>query len=240
MLDSRKSGLVVKEDVFKQNEKDYNHNPPPCLAKNGKSSAGHRRRSLFLPPFILDELQAFGQTLYREHSNKYNKLETRGLDRIKDKDLLRPYEDALIVAGQIPQVEEDLKIIKKYVDDLEGDWLEVVHSDNQRNTSGESTSKSKEARKIKNAKVARIAQALERTPAGIQILGYFHSVDAIKASYAYSLRPKFAYSVAMRQLCDIKAHSKGSTAFTTTFAETMSIAPAAAKVLAKSVDEMDY
>lgn len=239
-MDSRKSGLVVKQDVFIKDEKSYGKPAPPCLAKPNKSSAGYVKRGSHLFPFILDELLAFGQTLQENYMKKYSELWKLGNDEVQDPDLLVPYNQAVALAEKMPLVEEDLKILRRHVKVYEGAWLKCVNDPKEKNTQYNTIDTNKKIKRNKNARLAKLTQQFQGNPEGLQILGLFQNLDNIKVSYAYYLRATFAYSVGMRQLCDIKAKAKGSTAFTTTFAETMSMSSATVRVLQKSADDMEY
>lgn len=171
---------------------------------------------------------------------KYEELWKSHADEVLDPDLITPHNSALDIAKTVPAIQADVKLLEKHVEECLEKWSGIWRQSKHRSSSFESSIKEKEDRKAKGVLVGRTAQAFERNPEGIQVLGRLGCLDSIKASYAYKLKPKAAYSIAMRQLCDIKAKARGSASFTTAIGETMSISPATARILNKTSDDMEY
>lgn len=221
-------------------ERAFGKDPPLCLARKGKTPSGAiMRRDRSLPPFILDELLAAGVELQRIHLDRYQGLWVgRGDIEIQDPQLLEPYRSAQALAYQVPLIREDLDIITQHVDDCQQVWRTIWYQD-ERLASFETPAKTKEKNKLNRSKLAKIIQKFDTVPEGVNILRTLNAFDAIKASYAYTRSTKFGYSVAMKHLCDIKAQASGFTPFVTSFAETMSMSSAAARILERSAQDME-
>lgn len=228
-LDSRKTGLHVLENVFQKDAKKYGWPLPKCMQDDGKkdeSQNGATRRGEALKPFILDELLSFGHSVAKNLWVEYDKPAMESF-RTKDQHLLRPYQrilEKLSEMRSLPRVKVDdflgearreLGAIEEHVDAMKSEWAS--------NTRGQDHAIEILRRKFTS-----------RSPdvAHLALLG---DVSEIRASYAYSRcissNPKFAFAMAFKELCNIKARELGGTILDSEFAELMSIPKSTVRTL---------
>ncbi|KAI0701242.1 RNA dependent RNA polymerase-domain-containing protein [Cerioporus squamosus] len=244
VLDSRKTGHVVKEEVRKRDKRKYDLEQPPCL-KSTKSTSGQMqgnllplRRSAGLGRFVLDELLQAGHEMRKEKLKKYDELTTFGYNE-KDPDLVAPYNRVLSLMHH-ETFKDDLALIGEHIE---------KHIERWQTLSGESSRapKTPSRRGKAPATVGNSGKSLralwdELAPsfaAGPEIskdspLAAIGDLELLKASWAYAQKPKFAWRVAFQALCRIKASTRNPVAVTGEFADMMSITSSAGRVLEQS------
>ncbi|PIL31184.1 RNA-dependent RNA polymerase [Ganoderma sinense ZZ0214-1] len=243
VLDSRKTGHRVSEDVFKKDKRNFNKEMPPCLQsrKSGENpqERGDRKvsfkRDRALGPFILDYLFDAGRKMQDEHMKRYDGMKPRFFG--SDADLLRPWDRMKAWIGDTSPVGADLALIQAHVNEHIRQWQVITG----RMSSSRSTPS---ARGKAGARSGKSAQALydelaRSYAAGPEIsssslLACSANIEQLKASCAYALKPKFAWYVAFQALCHIKAAAEGSIAFKAEFADLMSIPASTNRVLEQS------
>ncbi|KAL7284967.1 hypothetical protein ACG7TL_000056 [Trametes sanguinea] len=251
ILDSRKSGLRVKDEIFRRDKRKYDRKRPECLP-SGSSAASDwfssgsvmLARAPNLGPFILENLLEHGKAMSNDVLVRYDKLkEAVGLRDGRDSDLLGPYERASSLLED-EAFRDDLHRIRDHV---------LLHIDQWRKLASESKSPSTPARtpsrstrrrtgpigpaeKRKKWKdLARsFATGPELTPDSR--LSRIADLDALKASWAYAEKSSqlFPWTVAFQTLCRIKAANHGSVAMTGQFADSMSIPSFGVRVFEQS------
>ncbi|OSD01194.1 hypothetical protein PYCCODRAFT_1392370 [Trametes coccinea BRFM310] len=251
ILDSRKSGLRVKDEIFRRDKRKYDRKRPECLP-SGSSAASDwfssgsvmLARAPNLGPFILEDLLEHGKAMSNDVLVRYDKLkEAVGLRDGRDSDLLGPYERASSLLED-EAFRDDLHRIRDHV---------LLHIDQWRKLASESKSPSTPARtpsrstrrrtgpigpaeKRKKWKdLARsFATGPELTPDSR--LSRIADLDALKASWAYAEKSSqlFPWTVAFQTLCRIKAANHGSVAMTGQFADSMSIPSSGVRVFEQS------
>lgn len=231
VLDSRKTGLVVKPDVLKNDGKRFGFDRPPCLG--GSELGSPPKRNAGLSPFILDELLAAGKQIQDGQLKNYAELGTKLKETDRDPDLLRPWEDiqrALHALQLSPTLSEEILLLEGHVKEIYRGWGKIWSQSRSSQTSYRNKEQIKQARKMQQMQLMDLARQYMQTPSGCQILQIFSNIEKLKASCAYSLSPRLARNVAFQALCKIKAEIHGSTAFTTEFGEAMSMSPAEVRV----------
>ncbi|OSX67200.1 hypothetical protein POSPLADRAFT_1127992 [Postia placenta MAD-698-R-SB12] len=247
VLDSRKTGLRVKDGVFKKDKQQYDKEKPDCMTKSSTASTvlngpyKSRLRRQIRRRFVLETLLDAGRTLQSELLAKYDGMRA-DLAQQPDNDLLRPYQQASRLATTIAT--QGLRSLQSETTSI----LEHVHRGLQawRSLSSKSPQSPAKASPSKSRVDAK-AKAEKGKPykdLAISFMRDLHNVphfaefpvrlDAILASCAYQENPKFAFSVAFRSLCKIKAEASGSAALSRTFAEVMTVPSAAVKVLSQT------
>lgn len=232
-LDSAKTGLRLKREVFKEDQKRYGRPRASCMVAPDKSEQIELPYQTHVPPkrnqslnkFILDTLVATGDALRKQHLCAYDDLKEKA-DWKVDHDLTRPFKEA----------EEKAKMIRQqgfggFVDELEVIKAHVVKVREAYRAFWASPGKRGE--KKKSPDFAR--QFVEGPSADLVPLTA--DVGAIKASYAYYLSANFGLTVAFRELCTIKAIASQHLPVTRSFAEAMSIGSSFLRVLAEKGDE---
>ncbi|KAF8273854.1 RNA dependent RNA polymerase-domain-containing protein [Lactarius quietus] len=232
-LDSRKTGLRVLDDVFEKDSKKYGWPLPGCMRVDeevGETQNAVIRRGATLGPFILDELLSFGNSVAENFWVEYDMRDGRPAAELwfksKDPHLLRPYQrisEKLSEMRSLPRVKIDellveawkeLREIKEHVDALKSEWGSIGRS------------KALQQNPRQNHAIDILCRKFASAP-DVPHLALLGDVPEICASYAYSLcvsnNPKFAFAMAFKELCGIKARELGGTTLDREFAELMSI-----------------
>jgi len=249
VLDSRKTGLKVKRDVFKSDQRlrgpkmpywmrqTESDDPQPTPKRNARLGRNSRR-------FVLDELVDAGKTLENELLARYDDMRQRMAIRSLDPDLAKPFEQAknlamIAKASGWDPIAAEIQAIERHVQNHLQSWRELSKSvkSPQKATSSQSRHVSK-AKDNKESRYMDLAIAFSRGPKEIALLSSLPaSVDAIMASCAYVHAPEhsnFAFSVAFRTLCKIKADAAGSIALSREFAEAMTIPAPAVRIFSQA------
>lgn len=214
ILDSVKSGLQVLPEVLKRDKLALDRAAPDFMPKttnglDGKNQVKFRRADK--TPYILETLHKHGEKLYEGFLKKYDNIATKPRSG-GDQDLKSVFENARARAKEINGAEvfsAALELVEKHVNDTYKRWpgLWATHSPSKK-TPGKSSKKDDGATIELNRLRKRYAEAIP----GTEILELFgdHSVDRLKASYAFTKgsTEKFAHAVAFRDLCLIKAQAK--------------------------------
>jgi len=232
-LDSRKTGLHVLENVFQKDSKKYAWPLPKCMQgdeEEGESQNSITIRGKELGPFILDDLLSFGDSVAKNFWVKYDKPAMESFNS-QDQHLLRPYQrilEKLSEMRSLPRVNvndflgearRELGAIEKHVEDMKLEWARIFKAQQKRG---------------QNHAIDLLQRKFASGPdvAHLALLG---DVPEIRASYAYSLckpiNPKFAFAVAFKELCGIKAREVGGTTLDREFAELMSIPKSTVRAL---------
>jgi hypothetical protein len=201
-----------------------------------------------LGSFILDDLQSFGSSVADSFWVKYEKPDggpaVETWFRFKDKHLLRPYQgisEKLSEMRSLPQVKVDdflvearreLGAIEEHVKAMKLEWANIFRSTKEREPAKKKGSKPSKSSQDRAIDVLQRKFASGPDVPHIALLG---DVSEIRASYAYSLcppnNPKFAFAVAFKELCKIKAREQGGTILHHEFAELMSIPKSTVRTL---------
>lgn len=250
-LDSRKTGLRVLENVFQKDTKSYSLRMPKCMRVDEEAGEDQKFPAIrggALGSFILDDLQGFGDSLAENFLVKYEKPdgqpEAETWFKSKDRHLLRPYQqisEKLSEMGSLPRVKVDdflvearreLKAIEGHVEAMKLEWASIYRP---------STRKEREPAKKKGSKTSQQDHALNvlqrKFASGPDVphLALLGDIPEIRASYAYSLcwpnNPKFAFAMAFKELCNIKARELGGTILDSKIAEVMSIPKSTVRTL---------
>jgi len=243
-LDSKKTGHRVQEAILKSDSRQYGGGKPGCLCdvKQLQLNAWGQNNSVTRPnalgPFILDVLQKDGKELADTFFGNYDKL-----DRPKpkqDRHLLKPYEEIekklsemeslsrVNVKDLIQEAREELKMIEKHVKMMKDDWPKASRAaaTNTRNKAGSTRNREMDALR------RRFVSAPDVPHLSLLRIG---DVAAIRASYAYRLcrvdNPNFAFSMAFKDLCQIKARASGGTMLCRELSELMEIPKSTVRTL---------
>ncbi|KAI0829054.1 RNA dependent RNA polymerase-domain-containing protein [Trametes gibbosa] len=246
ILDSRKSGLKVKNDVYRRDKQRYDRGRPICLQAGGKGAEGDLPSSvvsLSRPPvlgrFILDELLQEGERMRDFHLHRYDQfIQTTQYSARSDQELLRPYTTASALPD-LSQVKSDLTRIRTHVEEHITKWQKTARASKSTPRTPSRRGKTRGGRSAPvegRNKWRELKKSFATGPdiASDSLLATLGDLEALKASCAYALNPKFAWSVAFQALCRIKATSQGSIALTGTFADSMSISSSAVRVFEQS------
>lgn len=175
------------------------------------------------PRFILEILVQTGQTVRTEMLTKYDQLAANKID--EDPALLQPWMNTSSI--EVKEIADAVTALQNFVDKCSEEWGTLWAINRAKDPRFVSAKQHKEqkrtAQQAKNNFVARFAkEPLEEC----RLLCKMNVLDQVKASYAYSVNPTFAYNVAWQTLCKIKADSIGSKAFTVEFGSAMTISAA--------------
>ncbi|KAH9885398.1 RNA dependent RNA polymerase-domain-containing protein [Cubamyces lactineus] len=246
ILDSRKSGLRVKEDVYRADKRVYDRGRPKCLPSKVDadpiSTPYNRivlRRPPTLPRFVLEVLQESGEDMRDKLLSSYDALRENAGLRDNDPDLLQPYAQAATLSDH-PVFGPHLTIIKEHVRAHILQWQNAA-----RESKPSSPSKARRAKARSSARSSAMSEKKrwrdlgQSFASGPQVppdspLVLLGSIEAIVASCAYTMNAKFAWSVAFQPLCKIKAARQGSIGMAGHFADSMAISSSAVRVFEQS------
>ena len=196
-------------------------------------------------PFILDELMSKGKDLLTEHKIQYTALRPTRED---DKDIDGPYQDILNLCREkresFPELAQQLTAELKEVRDLvesccSRGWQGIQWGQASGTPSKYANSKQKKS-KAENTRIfLSVAAEFTRGPdkEKVPILSGLGLLDKVKASYVYRYKPKYAFAVAFRTLCTIKAEAKGLAPITQTIGQILSVPSAAVRILSAQAVE---
>ncbi|KAJ3558083.1 hypothetical protein NM688_g1122 [Phlebia brevispora] len=232
VLDSRKTGLRVREEVFRKDKQRHGGERPPCLGGSVNTQGNRVRVRRKVPdPFILDDLISAGEKINTEILAKYDaRIKPLQTSSARDKDLQRPFEAATALG---PALRTEVIAVSQLVDECYSKWLALnkTRSDNKEGDKGrKGRQQSKESTK---ALVEELRKAYAEVPSGVHALAALGCLERIKASCAYKKSLKFAWEVAHAELCRIKADAGQSRPFTKGFADVMAVPNAAVRVFAQ-------
>jgi len=210
-LDSPKTGLRVREEVFRDDMRKYNKKLPESLSKDGDEPQDGSRltRPRRLGKFVLDALLEHGRKIWEDHNDKYEKLKSKNFTRsLKDHDLLRPYEEAM--AGfTSPPHSEQLEILIEHVKKCKNDWAGLgrfARAPTSPNAKARAAARQKQTLVVTDIRKEFTTGPPPETIPNLYLLPRgSRMVKEIKASFAYYLGEKFALEVAFHDLCALKA-----------------------------------
>ncbi|KAI0341433.1 hypothetical protein BDW22DRAFT_303425 [Trametopsis cervina] len=229
ILDSRKSGLILRKDVLQKDRASFGWPKPECFGGVSDPQLVRHARKV-RTPFILDELLEEGARLKDEKLAEYGRMGT-GLEYRPDEDLKRPWKDALLL--DIPGYKEELKILSAHVNECLKDWAVSVGDTAMNSRLAESKAKREARQKAGTKGKLDLAKKFAAGPVGCPLLRALGKLESVRASCAYTKNMSFGWAMAFQALCAIKASTKGTKAFTVEFAEVMSISSAAMRVISQ-------
>ncbi|KII94231.1 hypothetical protein PLICRDRAFT_675257 [Plicaturopsis crispa FD-325 SS-3] len=259
-LDSSKTGLRIKRDVFDKDQKAFGQPRPECLDPSTKQPP--KRNTIKLGDFVLDALLEVGKKERADHLTQYEHLPTQ--HKVPDNDLRLPYEtavqaarsEAIRVYGRIPYKENG--VVKYYpaadiYGGLEHELQRIISHVKQVFNShwppakiGSTSSKNRynDQTKKKADLYDQVACAFHNGPQPFEdedgFLGFLTpNVEEVKASYAY-IRPEhkdtFGFAVAFKELCGIKARAASHSTIRQPIAEAMALKSSHVRLLQKEED----
>ncbi|KAJ6501107.1 RNA dependent RNA polymerase-domain-containing protein [Mycena vitilis] len=207
LLDASKSGLRLRKQVEERDRLFFSRLP---RAKCFDAQNGHARPGK--PPFVLDSLLVSGLAIKDELQARFETEVATHLhnDQVStDDDIQEPYRAmsvASIGVGPIAvAIASDLKVLRDRILELRARFQEsnqqfarardesrLVHQQGKKGL----TKKPDEVR-------LKIMHEFRQPLDGLQCLG-LGNIDEIKASYAFALGYKFGFSMAFRDICEIK------------------------------------
>lgn len=229
MLDGSKTGLRVKPEVLKKDQRKYSST---CKWKeklegdDEKESHDNKvyakRDGVGNRAFIMDQLQAHAKTLYDLVTAKLEQFFKSKFPQV-DEELKRPWLEACARADQASRdfgenrMRKELEKIKEHVETLRQEHRDSVrHSLSCQRKGASFTDLPIEQRQDLLRRYSRMFAA---APTGLVSMSPSEAAH-VKASYAYTFDaestkagPKwtrFPWDVAMRDLCEIKAKQSGS------------------------------
>lgn len=242
-LDSRKTGLRVLENIFKEDSRKYSNTLPECMRSDSDEEAGEsddhiakKARGRALGPFILDDLQSFGKSIRDNFLGQYEKQFSGELKPL-DQHLKRPYQrisEKLSEMRSLPEVKvgdflaearRELVTIEEHVKAMRSEWGSIFGKSN--------VSKRKNSKASQNTAIDSLRRKFVSGP-DVPHLALLGDVAEIRASYAYSYKrdsTRFAFAMAFQELCNIKARELGGTTLDREFAELMSIPKSTVRTL---------
>ncbi|KAJ3566178.1 hypothetical protein NP233_g7159 [Leucocoprinus birnbaumii] len=216
LLDASKSGLILAEGIFEQDQKKYGSK---FKDKDDEAFVGPTTQKKVAPPttnlssnfYILTKLQDRAVKT-GEGLKKAIVQEVQNPGKC-DPQLAKPYETATNFAHDIyrktgiKHYEEDMSKIREHVRKAYDEWTKASAASAE--SRAEKGRKKKGSPKSDDGKFKRVAMIYAEEIEDINVIA---NVEEIKASFAHAEWPAsgFSVNVAFRQLCEIKAKaSKG-------------------------------
>ncbi|KAF8167315.1 RNA dependent RNA polymerase-domain-containing protein [Crassisporium funariophilum] len=232
LLDSSKSGYRLKDGVFEQDRKKF-----------GFSLKGDPNQSNGLD--ILADLKVAGDAKGQELISRYDSTTLHNRFQWGDADLKKPYATSADYAlkafdRKVAAFSEELATIKTHVDAAYKLYCDAVARSSRKATQ-ESPSKSGRNTRPKADQEDLMLVAARKYAEPIVGLFLTPNVDQVKASYAYTLKPPFGFSVAFQELCHIKAvaSSTGQAPTLRVFDEAKTLSASFLRALTRCEDEQD-
>ncbi|KAH8094650.1 RNA dependent RNA polymerase-domain-containing protein [Cristinia sonorae] len=237
VLDSRKTGLEVNHELYLKDMKRFFKDLPECMAdpKRPQLDNSNRLRRMVRGPFILDELLKEGKALVIEHEKNYD---SRKPLKEKDDDLVKPWKSVAEYCKTLIEAKDDLGLrlaaeldtVKTHVETCcRHGWQGIAWG--QSSPVKQSLSKQKKTKADNNKTLNTWAKKFALGPdVPVPILRSLGDLDLLMASYAFDYKPRFAFAVALRSLCMIKASAKGLSPMTLSIAQAISVPSSAVRI----------
>ncbi|KAF8633592.1 hypothetical protein AX15_001385 [Amanita polypyramis BW_CC] len=220
-LDSAKTGLRVKPDVFKKHRSKFNFEIP--LEAN----------------FILNHLMTAARKKGDDLLRTYDQRKAR--DVLKD--LKQPWEKAREMAEHFERdrhdavFREDLQAIVSHVGQVHKEWLSACQRNEEKTEKARQKKKQRRSHKAREDAMLNVTRIYKQGPN----VAFLQNVDELKASYACQLSINFALAVAFNKVCEIKAKasSDGYAPSTRIFDELKNMGPSLLRAF-MSKEEIEF
>lgn len=234
--------MSLKSGIFKRDINSFSGKRVWAMLPEGVgrySNIGFLERPQQLGIFILDSMQDYGKELSIEYLKDFDKLPEPPTGN--QDDILRyPYEDAkekaecLLLVDNYSRPSLELDEIERHVKSAHTMWLTATSLPTSDSPSKKKSPVKQKADIRKADMYQEAARLYAENPQSFQNFKIVHSVDAIKASCAYCLSAKFAFSIAFGELCSMKAKSCALLPTTVEFGETMAIMPSMIRAIGQT------
>ncbi|CAE6522319.1 unnamed protein product [Rhizoctonia solani] len=251
-LDAVKSGLCVKDEVFKADKRTWDKEPPACFPSKTERdySKGHK---FALAPreasgkFILESLQEVAAQETERYKKRLSEMRDKCNSSYKiDPDLTQPLNEAEARVQKYPEFQGELDSIKEHVKTFRYYFLQT------RNNMGPYSvqvrygrrSKAKPSLGEEQESIRALSEDYSRNMPSDLAMFSNSEVRRIAASYAYREDSNrriftFCFAVAWAELCALKARASGGSFVTLTsgFIDSLAIHRKMAKVFREMEDE---
>lgn len=225
VLDGRKTGKTVREDVFKQHQREFGTKKlywketlRRKYAGDGEKFADPSNVKLMdrkpgRRPFVMESLVVYGKVLENEKKVKLEKWVDSYVHKA-DPQLLKPIQEVEALINQLKNngkkegaalLEEDYQRIKIHVEEVYREHQEHLRQTRQSNIVNFTSLPIHKRQDI----LRKLSHQFHSEPSKFNIMTRVAS-DRIKASYAYAYdssdgkASRFPWNVAFRVLCSIK------------------------------------
>jgi RNA-dependent RNA polymerase len=234
-LDASKTGLRVKLPDFNKDRQQWGVKKPWYAWKleQTKAPKNNSEKSIIKrqggSQFILDALVEEGEKLRKEVLGDYKRLKVQFSEG--DQDLSRPWNAAKAKAAQakiqgIPGFAENLEDIKIHVEEAREEYLRAVAISKGSAVEGPS---------FRDGVYDKVASLFAKPPSFKGFVFFSDDdVQTLKASLASIKSLNFAFSVAFRDLCAIKARAAGNIALSRQFAQCITIPNNVTRILSQA------
>ncbi|KAJ7589619.1 RNA dependent RNA polymerase-domain-containing protein [Mycena floridula] len=229
LLDAPRTGVVLKPDVFKADQREFGNRRPKWM--------GGDYETMSAPPFVLDEIRRQGKKLKDELLAKLEQKLHDPSREILDQHLLAPYKEAK-ARTQHPSLPEEMQKMMKAELARIKERVQTALAAFQEASKSASAIGEEDIQSNKRKTAAAFTETIHdyRNPFEPPILSLSErEVDLIKASYAYSLQPSgnFVFHVAYSEALLIKAMATGIAPCSREFDLGRSFAPRYRKLFSK-------
>ncbi|KAF7965380.1 hypothetical protein HWV62_44091 [Athelia sp. TMB] len=255
-MDAQKGGLRLNPTAFKTLQRQYGGRRPDCMVHTEYSGPGFNimpepsgapaRRDVSQTAFVLDHLVEAGNALREKYLIEFEKPTIGSTFRwMRDKDLLQPHLDAKEWASAMTRelgsdrFEVELSYLESHVQRIYEAHQKYWSSKNAKNSTPiKPANKRQKSSESSSSATTELARQFVEGPEG-QSNFRIPNLVSIKASYAYTKCSEFfAFSVAFRELCDIKAKASGHYIPTLgIMSEAMSVQPSFVRIYDERIEE---
>jgi hypothetical protein len=183
------------------------------MSKSDSSVPFSNQRSLsraqHLPPYILDRLCEYGDAIYNEYMKRYDNLCPEPSGAV-DRDIVSFFDLGSQVQNLDAGITRELDVIQKQVDEIYLFWIKACSKASNRFSISPSKSQFQSKSRENKKAFDDLRRQFATSPEGVPILQALRLVDKMKASYAFKKSQKFAFCVAYRVVCEIKAEAAGT------------------------------
>ncbi|KZP15854.1 hypothetical protein FIBSPDRAFT_912406 [Athelia psychrophila] len=252
-MDAQKSGLRLEPTAFKQLQRQYGGRRPDCMVHTEPSGKGFYiipestgappKRDISQTTFVLDHLVKTGDALRNKHLSEFEKpIEGKRWQR--DQDLMAPYLEAQRWASMMTKdrgfdtFEEELQVLELHVKKVYEAYGKFWGAKDQSPSKPTTITKRRKKGDSASSTKTEFARQYVEGPEG-QSDFLTRDLARIKASCAYAnSSAAFAFSVAFKELCQIKVKASGHYVPTIgTMSEAMAVQSSFVRLYDERVDE---
>ncbi|KAH7333690.1 RNA dependent RNA polymerase-domain-containing protein [Rhizoctonia solani] len=244
-LDAVKSGIYVKDEIFKADKRAWDKEPPACFPSKTERDES-KGQKFALPPrevsgrFILEGLQEVAVQETEKYKKRLSEMRDKCNSSYKiDPDLTQPLNEAEARVQKYPQFHDELESVKAHVKTFRDHFLQT------RNNMGPYSVQVRYGRHTKKKpslgeeqeSIRAVTEDYSRNMPRDLVIFSDPEVRRIAAAYAYREDSNrsiftFCFAIAWAELCALKARSSGGSFVTLTpgFIDSLAVHRKMAKV----------
>ncbi|KAJ7292563.1 RNA dependent RNA polymerase-domain-containing protein [Mycena rebaudengoi] len=208
LLDAGKTGLRLLDAVGKADRAKFGAPRAQCFDR--KSPNTKKRNESALGPFILDQLFKAGDRTKDVLMKQFDIVATHITMKPippPDSDIIEPHRAMAAAVTMAPHLAQEMSHLEEHVKVAYEKWKALCGKTSKYDPAPEVQKKRKGPTKQTDNIMLPVMLHYRRLDT-VPFLTQIGKVDEIKASYAYSLQPNFGFSMAFRDICEIKRRAE--------------------------------